>query len=180
MGPLVSAAPQPSGRETQMSRRLALRRGGTPLAVPYERKRDRIVLGQGDRRFEAEVKREGFWFMVRSGESTTRCAIARGRRQLWLSCEGRTYVFEEDHPGADAKAAASTDELRAPMTGRVVQVAAEKGASVREGAVLVTIEAMKMEFRLTAPEDGVVSEVRCAAGARVELGDLLVVLEPRK
>ena len=89
-----------------MSRRLALRRGGTPLAVPYERKRDRIVLGQGDRRFEAEVKREGFWFMVRSGESTTRCAIARGRRQLWLSCEGRTYVFEEDHPGADAKAAA--------------------------------------------------------------------------
>lgn len=162
-----------------MSRRLALRRGGAPVTVSYERKRDRIVLDLGDRRFEAEVKREGFWFRLRSGETATRCAVARGRRQTWVSCEGRTYVFEEDHPEAAAKGAASTDEIRAPMTGRVVQVAAEKGASVREGDPLVTIEAMKMEFRLTAPEDGIVTEVRCRAGERVELGDLLVTLEPR-
>ena len=125
------------------------------------------------------MKREGFWFQVRSGESVSRCAVARGRRQTWVSCEGRTYVLEEDHPEAATKGAASTDEIRAPMTGRVVQVAAEKGASVREGDLLVTIEAMKMEFRLTAPEDGIVSEVLCGAGARVELGDLLVMLEPR-
>ncbi|HYR52745.1 MAG TPA: biotin/lipoyl-containing protein [Candidatus Dormibacteraeota bacterium] len=161
-----------------MTRRLALRRGGTPVAVPYERKGGRIVLDLGDRRFEAEVKREGLWFRVRSGESATRCAVARGRRQIWVSCEGRTYVLDEDRPEVAAEGAASTDEIRAPMTGRVVQVAAEKGASVREGDLLVTIEAMKMEFRVTAPEDGVVSEVRCGAGERVELGDLLVTLEP--
>jgi len=65
------------------------------------------------------------------------------------------------------------------MTGRVIQVAAAPGASVREGDLLVTIEAMKMEFKLVAPETGVIAEVRCEAGARVELGDLLVVLEPR-
>jgi len=161
-----------------VSRRLALRRGGAAVTVPYERKGERIILDLGNRRFEAEVKREGSWFRVRSGESATRCAVARGRRQMWVSCEGRTYVLDEDRPEAAAKAA-STDEIRAPMTGRVAEVAAEKGASVREGDLLVTIEAMKMEFRLTAPEDGVVSEVRCDAGARVELGDLLVTLEPK-
>jgi len=43
----------------------------------------------------------------------------------------------------------------------------------------VTIEAMKMEFKVVAPEDGRVEEIRCAAGDRVELGDLLVMLEPK-
>jgi biotin carboxyl carrier protein len=64
------------------------------------------------------------------------------------------------------------------MTGRVLSVAARTGAAAREGDLLVTIEAMKMEFRLTAPEDGTVLEVACEEGDRVELGQLLVRLEP--
>lgn len=162
-----------------MSRSIALRHGKNPVALSYERKENRIALNLGGRRFEADVTREGFWIEVRSGGRATRCAVARDRRGLWVSCEGRTYLLEEERAESAAKGAVSADELRAPMTGRVVQVSAEHGAAVREGDLLVTIEAMKMEFRLVAPEDGVVSEVRCAAGARVELGDLLVVLEPR-
>jgi acetyl/propionyl-CoA carboxylase alpha subunit len=162
-----------------VSRRLALRHGGTPLALTYERKGERIALDLEGRAFEAEVTREGIWLEVREGARATRCAVARGKRGLWVSCEGRSYLLEEERPEAAAKGAASLDELRAPMTGRVVQVATGTGAKVREGDLLVTIEAMKMEFRLVAPEDGTVAEVRCEAGARVELGDLLVVLEPR-
>jgi len=154
-----------------------LRHDGNVLAVTYERKGERIALDFGDRHLDADVTRDGSWFTVGSGGKKTRCAVARGRRGVWVSCEGRTYLLEDDHP-EEAKGSASTDELRAPMTGRVVQVAALKGASVREGDLLVTIEAMKMEFRLVAPEDGVVADVRCAAGERVELGDLLVQLEP--
>ena len=162
-----------------MSRRLALRHDETPLSFSFERKGERFALDLGGRRFEADVVRDGFWFTVRSGGETTRCAVARGRRGVWVSCEGRTHLLEYERPEAAAKGRSSADELRAPMTGRVVQVAAENGAQVREGDLLVTIEAMKMEFRLVAPEDGVVAEVRCGPGERVELGDLLVVLEPR-
>jgi len=161
-----------------LSRRLLLRHGGSALDLSYERKGNRITLDLGGRSYEADVSREGIWLEVREGARATRCAVARGKRGLWVSCEGRSFLLEEERPEAAAKAAASADELRAPMTGRVVQVATETGAKVREGDLLVTIEAMKMEFRLTAPEDGSVAEVRCAAGDRVELGDLLVVLEP--
>jgi acetyl/propionyl-CoA carboxylase alpha subunit len=147
--------------------------------MTYERKGGRIALDFGDRHLDADVTRDGSWFTVGSGGTKTRCAVARGRRGVWVSCEGRTYLLEDDHPEAAAKGPGSADELRAPMTGRVVQVAALKGAPVREGDLLVTIEAMKMEFRLVAPEDGVVADVRCAPGERVELGDLLVQLEPR-
>ena len=162
-----------------MRRRLLLRHAGAPLPLSYERKGTRLALDLGGRRFESEVTREGIWFDVLWDGRATRCAVARGDRGVWVSCEGRSWLLEEERPEAAAKGAPSADELRAPMTGRVVQVAALSGAAVREGDLLVTIEAMKMEFRLTAPEDGVVSEVRCEAGARVELGDLLVVLEPR-
>jgi acetyl/propionyl-CoA carboxylase alpha subunit len=148
--------------------------------VTYERKGDRLALDAYGRRFEADVTREGLWFHVRSGGRVTRCAVARGRRGVWVSCEGRSYLLEEERPESAARGARpSTDELRAPMTGRVVQVAAVPGATVGEGDLLVTIEAMKMEFKLVAPEAGVVAEVRCEAGARVELGDLLVMLEAR-
>jgi biotin carboxyl carrier protein len=160
-----------------MSRTLVLRHGGVPLAISYERKGERLVLDREGRRFEADVSRDRFWFEVKSGGRVTRCAVARDRRGVWVSCEGRTFLLEEDRPEAAAQGKASADELRAPMTGRVVQVSATVGAAVREGDLLVTIEAMKMEFRLLAPEDGAVAEVRCREGERVELGDLLVMLE---
>jgi acetyl/propionyl-CoA carboxylase alpha subunit len=161
-----------------MSRSLHLRHGGRPLAMTYERRGDRLSLDLAGRRIEAGVTREGTAFQVRLGDRVTRCAVARGRRGVWVSCEGRTWLLEEERPEAAAKGSPSADELRAPMTGRVVQVVTGKGAAVKEGDLLLTIEAMKMEFKVTAPEDGVVEEVRCAAGERVELGDLLVVLEP--
>jgi biotin carboxyl carrier protein len=162
-----------------MSRSLHLRHGGIPLAMTYERRGDRVRLDLGERHIEADVNREGIRFDVRLGDRATRCAVAKGRRGVWVSCEGRTWLLEEERPEASAKGSPSADELRAPMTGRVVQVVAQKGASVKEGELLLTIEAMKMEFKVTAPEDGVVEEIRCAAGERVELGDLLVVLEPK-
>ena len=162
-----------------MSRSLHLRHGASSLGVSYERRGDRLRLFLDGRHVEADVRRDGIRFDVRIGDRATRCDVARGRRGVWVSCEGRTWLLEEERPEAQAKGAPSADEIRAPMTGRVVQVTAGKGASVKEGDLLVTIEAMKMEFKVTAPEDGVVEEIRCAAGERVELGDLLVVLEPR-
>lgn len=160
-----------------MSRSLHLRNGGLKLAIAYERRGDRLRLDLTGRHVEADVSREGVWFDVRLGDRAIRCAVARGRRGVWVSSLGRTWLLEEERLEASAKGP-SADELRAPMTGRVVQVVARKGASVKEGDLLLTIEAMKMEFKVTAPEDGVVEEIRCAAGERVELGDLLVVLEP--
>jgi len=162
-----------------VSRTLRLRHGTQALALSFQRRGDTLLLTVDGRTVEAKVSREGFWFDVRTGGSATRCAVARGRRGLWVSCEGRSWLLEEERAEAKVSGSATADELRAPMTGRVVQVAAESGGTVKEGDLLVTIEAMKMEFRLVAPENGVIAEVRCEAGARVELGDLLVTLEPR-
>jgi biotin carboxyl carrier protein len=62
------------------------------------------------------------------------------------------------------------------MTGRVVGVAAKQGMAVAKGDLLVVLEAMKMEYRLSAPHNGTVDGVHCAEGELVDLGASLVTL----
>jgi propionyl-CoA carboxylase alpha chain len=67
---------------------------------------------------------------------------------------------------------------RAPMPGAVVDIAVEVGSVVEAGALLVTVEAMKMEHRVVAEIPGTVSEVAVAPGDSVTASQLLVVVEP--
>ena len=69
--------------------------------------------------------------------------------------------------------------LDAPMPGRVVEVRVAVGDTVVAGQLLVVLEAMKMEHRITAPSDGVVTKVSVAAGEQVELGTTLLVVDER-
>ena len=64
----------------------------------------------------------------------------------------------------------------APVPGRVVAVHVVEGQSVRAGEALVTMEAMKMEHKITAPADATVIEMRCAVGDQVDAHQVLVVL----
>ncbi|HEY0709611.1 MAG TPA: biotin/lipoyl-containing protein [Polyangia bacterium] len=67
--------------------------------------------------------------------------------------------------------------LRAPMPGRVIKHLAKAGDTVKAGAGLIVVEAMKMENELRAPRDGKVGEFRASEGAAVEAGQELVVVE---
>ena len=64
-----------------------------------------------------------------------------------------------------------------PLPGTVIAVHVEAGQTVSGGDVLMVVEAMKMEHKITAVSAATVSEVRFAVGDRVDQGDLLVALE---
>jgi len=88
------------------------------------------------------------------------------------------FDFVEDS-GAERHASAEHEgHLRSPMPGLVLDVRARPGEQVAAGAVLVVLEAMKMEHSLSAPWAGTVSGVAVKPGDRVEEGVELVVLEP--
>jgi 3-methylcrotonyl-CoA carboxylase alpha subunit len=88
------------------------------------------------------------------------------------------FDFCED-TGAEGHASAEHEgHLRSPMPGLVLDVRTEVGAVVESGAVLVVLEAMKMEHSLAAPWAGTVAAVAVKPGDRVEEGVELVILEP--
>ena len=162
-----------------MSRKVLFRWDGRAVEGTLAVAGKRAVWTRDGRTLDAAVAREGAWVDIVASDETARCAVSSGSKEVWVSFRGRTYVLERAHrTAAGPEAAASNDEIRAPMTGRVVRVAATPGAAVAEGDLLLTIEAMKMEFKLTAPEEGKVEEILCADGDRVELGQLLVRLAP--
>ena len=79
---------------------------------------------------------------------------------------------------AAPKAAPVADgtKVNAPMPGTILDVKVSQGASVKQGDILVILEAMKMENEILAPKDGTVAQVNVSKGASVNSGDVLVVL----
>ena len=76
-----------------------------------------------------------------------------------------------------APAPTGGEQITAPMPGNILKVQVREGESVRKGAVLMILEAMKMENEIMAPCDGKVVSLRVQEGAAVETGTLLCVVQ---
>ncbi len=81
-----------------------------------------------------------------------------------------TWLPDEALGGAEAMVV----DVRPPMPGRIVKVLAKVGETVRRGAPLVVLEAMKMQNEIPAPRSGAVLEVRVREGDAVAANDVLV------
>ena len=68
--------------------------------------------------------------------------------------------------------------LVAPMPGKVLEIRAAVGDAVSAGAVLIVMEAMKMEHHLSTSQDGTVTSVNVSVGDQVDNGTILLVVEP--
>ena len=73
--------------------------------------------------------------------------------------------------------ASDTSHVGAPMPGIVASVAVHEGTQVKQGDLMLTIEAMKMETGIHADRDSVVKAVHVAPGTQIDAKDLLVELD---
>jgi len=69
------------------------------------------------------------------------------------------------------------EELLAPLSGRVLSLAAEVGSSVEEDEEVLVLEALKMETVVYAPCGGRLKEFKIKVGDQVEEDDVLAVIE---
>ena len=72
------------------------------------------------------------------------------------------------------KAPAGANSVLAMMPGAILKVLVAEGDQVEEGAVVVVLEAMKMENEIHAHRSGVVKKVLVAPGESVENDQPLV------
>ena len=80
----------------------------------------------------------------------------------------------QSRPKADPSDAG---HVGAPMPGVVATVAVTPGQTLKEGDLMLTIEAMKMETGIHAERDATVRAVHVAPGAQIDAKDLLVEFE---
>jgi biotin carboxyl carrier protein len=66
------------------------------------------------------------------------------------------------------------EKIRAPMTGKLLQILVNIGDSVTAGQTLAIIEAMKMENRIQAQSSGVVDRLLVQTGQNVTVGTEMI------
>ncbi len=96
---------------------------------------------------------------------------------------GRPYLFvfappPDADPRRQTAATASSGTVTAPMPGKIVSVGVTRGDVVEINALLVVLEAMKMEHRIEAPLAGTIASVNIKAGDLVAAGTTLVSIGP--
>lgn len=161
----------------------------------------KFIAREGEREVEVEVERHGNGYRVRVGDrwiDADFVSVGRYVRSLRLddgtqfslvhhrdgntheiSFGGATVTVDIIDPLA-AKRRRREDEMgsggvvKALMPGRVVRVLVAQGDTVRKGAGLLILEAMKMENEITAPADGTVDQLFVEPGQTVEAGAELV------
>lgn len=142
------------------------------------------------------LRRDGKFRVVVDDDEMLVTALKCGGGAVDMDIDGRRLAFAVDRDGATwlvhgsrggieiqeqpRYPAAGLDDqgggLLAPMPGTVLAIEVGVGDAVNQGQLLLILEAMKMEHRITAPRDGTVGELSVTLGDQVENGQLLVTL----
>ena len=110
----------------------------------------------------------------------TRAAVHRDGAEMHVIVRGATTALALVDPvAAGGSADGPAPGMISPLPGRIVKVLANKGQSVKRGAALVIVEAMKMEHTFRAPADGRVERVNYKPGDLIAEGAELVVFVPQ-
>lgn len=67
--------------------------------------------------------------------------------------------------------------VTSPISGVVIEVKCKKGDSVKQGQILMTLEAMKMETSIASPAAGNIKGITVTAGENIREGQLLIEFE---
>ncbi|MBE0491839.1 MAG: biotin attachment protein [Sulfurospirillum sp.] len=95
---------------------------------------------------------------------------------LDASVEVKTITPATTPQAPSAPQSSGTTEITASLPGSVFKLISSVGASVKEGEVILVLEAMKMEIEIVAPCDGVIKSINVQKGQSVENGQVLATL----
>ncbi|MCB8768832.1 acetyl/propionyl/methylcrotonyl-CoA carboxylase subunit alpha [Acinetobacter soli] len=112
---------------------------------------------------------------IQIGGIQQKLAFNRGLQGITLFNAGQSYKFSylrQDYNQTDSQS--EQGHLKAPMPGVVTQLLVGANHAVKKDDVLLTLEAMKMEYTIRAPKDGVILDAYFQVGDQVKAGDELV------
>ncbi len=172
----------------------AIPSGWRNSTMPMERVDFQV--GAEELRIEYRVRRDGRFRVAVDGSDRLATVYACGKGRVDMDIDGRRLAFAVDRhgdtwhvhgesggfelqqqPRYPVSGLEDTEGgLLAPMPGAVLATEVSAGDAVTRGQLVLILEAMKMEHRITAPRDGTIGELCVAVGDQVENGQLLATL----
>ena len=113
------------------------------------------------------------------GDDNYKTIVSSEENQRHVFWGGKVFKLEKmERTGFDAQIEEKlTGDVESPISGKVVKIEVKEGQEVTANQLLVIVEAMKMEYRITAPFDSKVMDINVEPGKQVEIGQLVVKLE---
>ena len=137
-----------------------------------------------DRALEADAVEvsPGIYSILIAGQSFEARVAPRGDAPLRVTVAGREYNATIRNPrkwkrirrlGVQAE---GSQQLKAPMSGKIVLVLVKTGDTVDAGQGIIVIEAMKMQNEIRSPKSGTVERLLVAQGQTVNAGEVVAIV----
>ncbi|MBW9149935.1 pyruvate carboxylase [Clostridium sp. CM028] len=97
------------------------------------------------------------------------------RREIKI--KDRNNKALQDFQGPEMADSSNPLEIGAPIPGTILAILVAEGDTITENQPLMTVEAMKMETRVSASVTGVVESINVIEGQQVKAGELLINLK---
>lgn len=159
---------------------LSLQGGDHTYALQVRERAGQVFVTHRDRTHSIGViRRSGHSLLFTDNGVRRVCPYHWHHNSLYLQPFSQTLHLQDlTHEAGETDKRPGQDRVMASMDGEVVDVRAERGQNVRQGELLVVLDAMKMEHPLRAPRDGQVASVSVARGDQVSRHQCLVELVP--
>ena len=162
-----------------MSERLSI--GDKSFDVKLRRSGNNFTLVIGEDEFHGSYSKilDG-GINIKFGSSNSICYSEKNLNEVYVFAICKNYFFKHSKIRFDSVDQEEISEYRvlSPITGKLLDSKESKGNSVSKGDVVLVLEAMKMEHRLTAPRDGKISRItEVEVGGQVKEGDFMFELE---
>lgn len=164
-----------------MIRRFILAGDGREVIARGNGENAEVLLGE--RQYRLRVMKTGYGWALVGLEEAGKFKVflhRRGKGQWQIHWPGGVAEVSLEDPLLDKTAARTqqegTEEVRAPIPGRVVEVLAPTGVSLSPGSPILVLEAMKMQNLITTQFGGLVRELQVRSGEAVEKGQVLAIL----
>jgi 3-methylcrotonyl-CoA carboxylase alpha subunit len=123
--------------------------------------------------------RPGGWILAEDGQGRrVRFMISESAGSLGIAIAGRILHGRIEAASRQEAGGGSGDtDLVAQFPGKVRKLLVQEGSIVKEGEVLLLVEAMKMEFSVKAGSAGRVARIHVKEGQQLSPGDRFLDLE---
>ena len=117
--------------------------------------------------FEVKIEREGGLWKVEVGG-----------KEFSITLDGESGQGKASRKPRGSRKGVVSGVVSSPIPGKIVSISQSVGEVVKEGDVLMVLEAMKMQNEIQAPISGKIAELNCSPGETIEANAPLIVIDP--